>query len=74
MKGVDRAAALLGSGGNSEAGMENEVNGLAFDFGRKVETRHEVRAIKAARLSNRCRTLSRPKKIKQQCHRWNPYV
>jgi tRNA1(Val) A37 N6-methylase TrmN6 len=29
--------------------------------------------VKADRLSNRCRKLSRQKKITQQCHGWNPY-
>ena len=35
MKGVDGTTDLLGDGGNGEFGLENEVNGLLFDFGGK---------------------------------------
>jgi hypothetical protein len=51
MKSVDRATDLLGSGGNGEARMENEVDGLPFDFGGKVEARHEVRENETSSIS-----------------------
>ena len=40
VKGIDGATGLLGGSGNGELGVENEVNGLQFDFGGKVGARH----------------------------------
>ena len=40
MKGVDGATGLLGGGGNGELGVENEIDGLLFDFGGKVGAGH----------------------------------
>jgi len=40
VKGVDRATGLLGGYADGEVGLENEVNGFAFDFSRKVSARH----------------------------------
>ena len=40
VEGVDRTTGLLGGSGNGELGVENEVNGLLFDFGGKVGAGH----------------------------------
>ena len=40
MKGVDGATGLLGGSDNGELGVENEIDGLLFDFGGKIRAGH----------------------------------
>ena len=49
VKGVDGATGLLGGSGNGKLGVENEVNGLQFDFGGKIRAGHWEWRVKADR-------------------------